>query len=226
MLETEKTKSLRDESFSINYLTGKVLDIGAGGNLICPWATEFDIKDGDANRVDEYFPKESFDTVASSHCLEHMVDALDALSRWWKLVKKGGYLIIVVPEENLYEQGIWPSIFNADHKHTFRQTLESSWSPVSINILEACKDLDQARIVSCEIHDLNYDYSLLIPRNNIKINQSFIVKLTFRIIRLSKGKPRAFLEKKFENFLTNFGYPLDQTMRSALAQIQIVVKKA
>ena len=65
-------------------------------------------------------PHLAYDAVCSSHCLEHMRDVPAALTQWWALVRKGGYLVLVVPDEDLYEQGGWPSLFNSDHKATFR----------------------------------------------------------------------------------------------------------
>lgn len=75
---------------------GKGIDIGAGGDTISPSARSFDVEDGDANRIDEYFT-EPFDYVFSSHCLEHMKNPPDALQRWWKMVKPGGHLIFWYP---------------------------------------------------------------------------------------------------------------------------------
>ena len=77
-----------------------------------------------------------FDVVHSSHCLEHMVDARAALVRWFEVVRPGGYLVTLVPDEDLYEQGVWPSTFNSDHKWTFTPWKPKSWSPVSINVLD------------------------------------------------------------------------------------------
>jgi hypothetical protein len=45
-----------------------------------------------------------------------MHDPEAALRQWWALVRPGGYLVVVVPHEDLYEQGMWPSAFNSDHK--------------------------------------------------------------------------------------------------------------
>lgn len=111
-----------------------MLDIGAGPDPVTPECVSFDIEDGDANHMLEYFKIETFDTVYSSHCLEHMHDAIACLGEWWSLVKKGGYMVTVVPHEDLYEQRVWPSVFNEDHKWTFRASGNASWSPVSINI--------------------------------------------------------------------------------------------
>jgi hypothetical protein len=62
-----------------------------------------------------------------------MANPESALSQWWSLVKPGGYLIVVVPHEDLYEQGIWPSRFNSDHKATFQLGAVSKFSPVLLD---------------------------------------------------------------------------------------------
>ena len=59
-----------------------------------------------------------------------------ALRHWCRVVVPGGYLVVMVPDEDLYEQGVWPSTFNNDHKHTFTFHKPSSWSPVSVNLTE------------------------------------------------------------------------------------------
>lgn len=78
----------------------------------------------------------TFDFVVSSHCLEHMVDVCEALKNWIRIVKEGGYLIITVPDEDLYEQNQWPSVYNKDHKHTFTIYKSKSWYDTSINVLD------------------------------------------------------------------------------------------
>jgi hypothetical protein len=81
MREAEKTNLIRPKNFHERYLQGRVIDIGAGSNetwggvsLVCPTAEGFDHRDGDANVVSSYRKKEAYDTVHSSHCLEHMHD--------------------------------------------------------------------------------------------------------------------------------------------------------
>src|SRR5437660_6896423 len=110
--EARKTNALRGPAFIERYLSGRVIDIGAGNDLVAPHAERFDIDDGDANLITRHRAAGAYDAVHSSHCLEHMHDPAAALAEWWALVKPGGYLIVVVPHEDLYEQGIWPSIFN------------------------------------------------------------------------------------------------------------------
>ncbi|MDR2457772.1 MAG: class I SAM-dependent methyltransferase, partial [Clostridiales Family XIII bacterium] len=117
MNEASKTKK-KFGQLEQKIFKGEGIDIGCGGDPIYPDAQAFDKEDGDANNISKYVKKQ-FDYVFSSHCLEHMLDPYHALNEWWKLVKPGGYLFVVVPDEDLYEQGQWPSQYNKDHKYTF-----------------------------------------------------------------------------------------------------------
>ena len=160
--ETYKTnKFYRDKKFFNKYLSGKVIDIGAGDNPVVKHAIVFDKKEGDANNILDYFEKEEFDCVYSSHCLEHIVNPKQALYEWSCLVAKGGYLITIVPHEDLYEQHNWPSLWNKDHKHTFRFGNKTSWSPVSIDIVSLVDNLSGFEIVSASIQDKNFNYDFL-----------------------------------------------------------------
>jgi SAM-dependent methyltransferase len=225
MNETEKTNKLRNQSFFDSYFQGKVIDIGGGNSLVLPNAERFDIEDGDANEVTKYRPKESYDTVYSSHCLEHMIDPVKALNEWWRLVKPGGYMVLVVPDENLYEQGFWPSIFNEDHKATFRIRGASSWSPVSHNISELASSLPEADVLKVTIYDQNYNHRLKLsfPPKRVRIpNIWFKIKYVLRKIPIAWFQ-NDMMYKKVECIL--FRIPIDQTLSEALAQIEVVVKK-
>lgn len=224
MDEASKTNQLRSKDFFESYLSGSVLDIGAGVDLVCPGATGFDLEDGDANRVDEYFSHESFDTVHSSHSLEHMHDPVDAIQRWWKLVKTGGYLIVVVPDEDFYEQGIWPSAFNKDHKHTFRLNKPTSWSPVSHDIGQLCSALSGAKLISAKHQIFNYDHSLVFPAHlTPQRRHTRLQRLIFKTLAVIPGG-RA-IEKHMRIKLIKKGYPFDQTGYEASAQIEVIAQK-
>jgi hypothetical protein len=56
-------------------------------------------------------------------------------------MKPLGFLIVTVPDEDLYELESWPSRFNPDHKWTFTIMKTQSWSPRSINVLELTREL-------------------------------------------------------------------------------------
>src|SRR5436190_21819017 len=102
--------------------------------------------EGDAQTLPG-IPAESFDWVYSSHCLEHMRDPREALASWWRVLKPGGFLCVAVPDEDLYEQGIVPSVFNADHKVTFTINKSRSWSPRSFNLTELIGTLPNHKLI-------------------------------------------------------------------------------
>jgi SAM-dependent methyltransferase len=204
-------------------IQGRGIDIGCGADPVTPDARRFDINDGDANEASK-FVKEQFDFVYSSHCLEHMHNPRTTILDWWKLVKPGGHLFVVVPDEDLYEQGVFPSRFNDDHKATFTISKSSSWSSHSINVLDLAHSLPDGQLVSLQLQDAGYDRRLM----------SF-GKTPPNLWSRVAAKFRGFLGKIFgescatgiARFLTTY-YPADQTSDShdAQAQIQLIVKKA
>lgn len=227
MDEAFKTNQLRSKEFFAKYLSGKVIDIGAGKDLVTPSAERFDMEDGDANVITQFRPKDTYDAVHSSHCLEHMYDPLAALKEWWAIIKPGGYLVVVIPDEDLYEQGIWPSVFNTDHKNTFRLGKEKSWSPVSHDVEELVNQLPNAILISAERQDANYDYALQTHYPNDFKGLPWNVKFFKRKILNKIPFINRKLVEAFENRLFRTRkYPIDQTMRKAVAQIQIVAQKA
>lgn len=224
MDEARKTNALRGVDFIGKFLSGRVIDIGAGKDLVCSHAEGFDREDGDANMISRFRPVNAYDTVHSSHCLEHMDDPAAALRDWWSLLKPGGYLVLVVPDEDLYEQGIWPSIFNRDHKTTFRLDKPDSWSAVSHDIRKLVAALPGCEIVSAEIQDTHYDYALQWQHGDVRRKRAWWLRIGKSIgMRIPVVGPR--LRIQFENLAARRGVPLDQTAREALAQIQVVARK-
>lgn len=159
MHETSKTLARHGDRLA-PYLVGRGIDIGCKWDQVTPDCRRFDLEHGDAQRIDEYVDEE-FDFVYSSHCLEHLADPVDALRRWWGLVRPGGHLILVVPDEDLYEQGFWPSQFNRDHRATFRVSGPSAWSPVSVDLTAAFAGLDECRVEVIEVQDDGIDHRLV-----------------------------------------------------------------
>lgn len=43
---------------------------------------------------------ETYDFCFSSHCLEHIANPIKAVNEWLRVIKKGGYIIIIVPEKS------------------------------------------------------------------------------------------------------------------------------
>jgi len=143
----------------------------------------------------------------------------------WALVKPGGYLVIVVPEETLYEQHFFPSIVNDDHKSTFRFQTHDTWSSRSFDIYELCKRLPDSSIISAMIQDHGYDRRYIYSKGKPALKKMpRIYKLGISLIKRMPviGKN---LEIRFRINLINKGIPFDQTKFGALAQIEIIVKK-
>ena len=90
------------EGFFDLFCGGQGLDIGAGGDAIMPDCDVFELQNGDAMFIDLYVKKQ-YDFVYASHVLEHMANPGVALRNWWKLVKTNGYLILYVPDRDLFE---------------------------------------------------------------------------------------------------------------------------
>lgn len=219
MNEASKTRKLWDESV-LALMQGEGIDIGCGPDPILPHVERFDRAQGDANRVQD-FVRRTYDFVFSSHTLEHMTDPAAALRGWFSLVRPGGHLILVVPDEDLYEQGAFPSLFNQDHKHTFTISKRSSWSPRSINLLDLLKTLD-GEIVSLELQDAGIDRSLL------KHDPRGLARLaTYAANMLVHADKKGRLALRLVRPLSWLGAAIDQTALPGdrNAQIQAIVRK-
>ena len=212
MDEATKTKLFYPELFK-DFVIGATLDIGAGRDPVSPGAIVFDKLQGNAEHIFEHFEHQSFDTVFSSHCLEHINEPRLVIRDWFALVKPGGHLFVIVPDEDLYEQGHFPSIFNNDHKSTFTISKSASWSPKSVNLLEIAQELN-GEIAYLKQQSDGYDVSL-----------KTFSKLGLRKYRIG-------------NYLLRFGFlksilltfrliALDQTSlsRPVLAQNCMVIRK-
>lgn len=71
---------------------------------------------GDAHLL-EGIPNNTFDYVHSSHLLEHLEDPVAFLRRAFEVLKPGGFLLLLVPHRDRYEnRRLLPSRWNEDHK--------------------------------------------------------------------------------------------------------------
>jgi SAM-dependent methyltransferase len=218
--ESSKTRRLWGD-LEASVLRGDGIDIGCGTDPVFPDVTRFDLAQGDANHVGRYFDRQ-FDFVYASHCLEHMVDPGLAVEEWWGLVKPGGVLFLIVPDEDLYEQGYWPSRFNADHKWTFTIAKHSSWSPVSINLFDLVRKLPGAEILDIRLQDDGYERHLLSTGHRVGsamyLARKAIGRVSYVLLR-GLGLDRRSLKR-------HLIHPIDQTCEAgAVAQIQCIVRK-
>jgi len=169
MRETSKAYRRRvKDPFWDEVFVGRGLDIGSGDDpFLSEWwegvvsVETFDRQDGNAEEILR-FPKGrkgAYDFVHSSNCLEHMSRPRDALLQWLALLRPGGHLVLTVPDEDLYEQGVWPSRWNRDHKYTFTIWKAESWSEMSVNVAEMLAGLDGYHVRRLQVVDTGYDRS-------------------------------------------------------------------
>lgn len=86
---------------------------------------------------------ETYDYCFSSHCLEHIANPLKAVKEWLRIVKVGGYIMIIVPEKSVC----------FDHKRqytTFSRILEQYNKNVGEDDLSTLDEI-------LEKHDLSMD---------------------------------------------------------------------
>lgn len=144
--------------YAEHVFVGNGIDIGSGHDSLFKqrehWphmlsCYSWDWPDGDAQEMPGLLP-ETFHFVYSSHTLEHVREPRITLARWWDLIRPGGHLLVQVPDEDMYEQGVFPSTWNPDHKSTFAVGKESSWSPVSHNLDQLIRELPTATLLQCQ----------------------------------------------------------------------------
>lgn len=217
----EASKTMRRHGERLRpFLTGRGIDIGAGEDLVSPNARPFDRDHGDAERIDEVI-HDTFDFVWSSHCLEHLTNPPDALRRWWSLVRPGGYLILVVPDVDLYEQGSFPSRVNPEHRHAFSVAPHARVAE-AIVVPELVEPLG-GEIVLLEQQSDGLDRSLLLPPgaepDPLEVVAWTLVSAALRAFRAPiRWRIRAARRR---------GRLVDQTVLEddRLAQILLVVRK-
>lgn len=158
--EAAKSYRRRQKSgFFDKYLSGSaILDIGYRGQYadaepITEAAIGVELDYPGYDGVTLPFPDLSQDSVFVSHCLEHIVDYRMNLREWYRVLKYGGFLIIAVPHQYLYERKVnLPSIFNDDHKRFY--------TPASLlREIEESLPLDGYRVRSLSDIDEGFDYS-------------------------------------------------------------------
>lgn len=90
----------------------------------------------------------SVDFVHAGPCLARELNPSQTLSRWLDLLKPGGFLIVTVPDEELYEKNAWPSRFNSVHRFSFTICTQQRAHPNSVDVFELVRSV--SHIAHCE----------------------------------------------------------------------------
>ncbi len=147
------------------YFVGNGIDIGSGIDCIDQFKKKFknmksvkpwDLIDGDATYLDKEM-EDLYDFVHSSHCLEHLTDPFTALKNWIRVCKPGGYIIVTIPDEEMFEKLKWPSQFNPDHKWSFTIYNKEKRLPNSVNILDLLQAFENVKIISINVIEQGFN---------------------------------------------------------------------
>lgn len=158
--ETRKahTRRLKEEWFDKYAPEDEIgLDIGCGFDPLNSTFHLFDQLFGSGNaQLLEGIKDNFYQTVYASHVLEHMIDPVAAINRWYQVLNSGGHLIICVPHRDLYEiKKELPSRWNSDHKHFFLPETEEP--PCTLSLKKVIFDaIPDANIVEFRILDEGY----------------------------------------------------------------------
>ncbi len=160
--EVRKTVQARLESgFFERYLAGlNVLDIGYRGSSpdnqpIVPHAIGIDLGYPGYDGKTLPFEDMTQDAVHSSHCLEHIPDPRTALAEWFRVLRHGGYLVLTVPHQQLYERKPTPTSRWGGNEHL------RFYTPASLLLeLETALPVGEFRVRSLQDNDAGFDYGL------------------------------------------------------------------
>ena len=162
----ESRKSYADKiasGFFDKYLSGpNVMEVGYKGYEgegstvpIVPQAIGVDVGYPGYEGASFPFADGSFDAIYSSHCFEHIGDWRGVLRDWYRLLKVGGFLVIVVPHQLLFERKRnLPSPINPDHKrfYTPRRLLRE---------IEEALEENSYRVRHLVENDAGFDYGIM-----------------------------------------------------------------
>jgi len=141
-----------DPAFARHFLVGAGLDVLGGNDPLTLYLELFpritgvrvwNTQDGDPQALTGV-PDASYDFVHSCYRLGLFPEPQTALANWFRVVKPGGHLIVTVPDEDLYEQGVFPSSFNREHKWSFTVHKAKSFHGRSLNVIELALRLGPA----------------------------------------------------------------------------------
>lgn len=169
--ETAKLVDLMKISNKLHgYFGPKGIDIGFGGHSMAPIHDYIGYDKNHPEFLEDGklpFADLTFDTVYSSHCLEHIVNYKMSIREWFRVLKTGGHMVLLLPHQYLYEKRAeLPSKYNGDHKRFYTPAslmfeIEDSLMPNSYRLREM-RDLDNGfdYLIPAEEHSIG-NYSIL-----------------------------------------------------------------
>ena len=150
---------LDDPDFQTRFLFGQhILDVRRTGQPegLGPARTRATrVKLIDPNRDGKTlpFPDDSQDAVCSDRILQHITDYRCAIAEWFRVLRVGGFLVIAVPHQFLFERKLsLPSRFDTSHQRFYTA------ASLLLEIEEALDPLSY-RVRFLEDNDSGFDYA-------------------------------------------------------------------
>jgi SAM-dependent methyltransferase len=111
--------------------------------------------DGEVSRLDS-IGDEKFWTVYASYTLAYIMDYATAIRNWYRVLKTGGHLIILVPHRDLYEKKLeLPSRWNRGHTAFWMPETNGDYTySLRHTVLDA---IPQCDVVSLQTLDFGYN---------------------------------------------------------------------
>lgn len=156
--ESKKTYSEKiANGFFDRYMSGKGMEIGGlgytGAESILESAQDINFSTPGYDGLHLPFSDNSQDYLYSSHVLEHITDYKSTLKEWFRVLKIGGFMVIVVPHFALYEKKLTvPSNFNGDHRRFYS-------SANLLKEIEESLEINEFRIRHLRENDRGHDYN-------------------------------------------------------------------
>jgi SAM-dependent methyltransferase len=159
--EVSKTMRPRisNRFFALFFSGSNILDIGFRGSNpanqpIVPWAVGVDTGYPGYDGTILPFEDHSQDTVHSSHCLEHIPNPHAVLAEWFRVLRIGGFLVLTVPHQQLYERKPVPTSRWGGNEHLRFYTVASLTKEI-----EDALPVGEFRFRLVRDNDAGFDYN-------------------------------------------------------------------
>ncbi len=144
-------------------------------------------------------PSEKYDFLISSHCLEHCANALKTVHEWLRVIKKGGAILMVLPDKNFtFDHNRYVTSFDhllEDYNNKIDET-DLTHLPEILLLHDLSMDVDAGTKLQFEkrsldnfnnrcLHQHVFDFKLLeqiFEHNNIEIKDKSFAKPYHQII--------------------------------------------
>lgn len=159
--EVEKSHRRRlERGFYSQFCSGAGVDVGYVGNVEYPTrpvlsnAVGVDLETKGYNGLNLPWESGTLDFVFSSHMLEHVSEPHKFIREWYRVLKVGGHMVIIVPHQFLYEKKLdLPSRWNGEHK--------AFYTPQSLmRLIEHSLVPNSYRLAFMRDNDDNFDYAI------------------------------------------------------------------